>query len=1031
MIVEHTHRHRRATIVLLGLLLAAGAWAAMRSGRSIYPEIAFPRVTIVAERGDTPVRGMLIDVTRPLEVAVSTIPGLLRMRSKTIRGGTEMSLDFQSRTDMREALGLVRTRVAEAHLPPLESLSIERQSPSVFPVISFNVIPGVAASQKPLARARLAEWAELELKPRIARLSDAFMVTVQTGDVRTYEFQVDPLALAKARIGIEDVQQALAHNNVVSTVGRVANEGLQYQVLVEGTFDSPESVLDVAVSRPTGAPVRLAELGELQEAVADSSVIVTGDGQDGVVVSVFLRDGGKVTELSHDVREVIAESKKRVPTAGSIAVVYDQALLVEESIAGVRDAIALGSVLAVIVLLLFLENWRSTLIAGIAIPVSVLLTLALFPVVGESLNLMSLGGLAVAIGLIIDDAIVVVENVARCLAEINYAHATRRECFTAIARGTQEVVAAIIGSSLTTVVVFVPLVLLDGVVGQFFRSLAFALGASILVSMVVSLFVIPLLLLGQKIEPSQGARERRWLVALQNAFATLVGAVLRRPVLTSSLVLGVFALCLLAAHGVETGFLPEMDEGGFVLDYSLPVGTSLAETDATCRRIENVLHETKEIAAFSRRTGAELGFFATEQFTGDMLVGLLPRDQRQRSVFEIMSELRRRFDREVPQAEIEFVQVMQDTINDLAGNPSPIEVKLLGAEYPVLQRAAKRVAGAIGEISGIVDVVSSVSFGSPEIAWHIDPFAAARLGLEPEAIATQLGAQSLGIPAARVREGERYLDLRVRYPEAWRMKDIDTDPYVGPVADAAAPGMVPLSAMASSERRLAENELEREDQVPVVTVSASLEGLDLGNAQAKVEERVALLDLDPSARIEFGGQAASQGRAFANLLEVFAIAAGLTFLLLVCQFRSLRLALVMVLALPFGQLGGLIALRSASIPLNLSSGMGLIMLVGLVVKNGIILIEYAQQRCADGMSERDSIIAASRVRLRPILMTTTAAIAGLVPLALGYGAGSELQRPLAVAVIGGLVISTFSTLVIVPLGCATLGRGRLQPEPAP
>ncbi len=1029
--VRHAFAHRRALFVLLVLLLAAGTQALFTSARSIYPRVAFPRIAVIVERGEQPVRGMMVAVTRPIEQAVSTIPDLVRVRSKTVRGASEFSLDFRASADMQAALSLTRARVAQAGLPSDTSLTIEQQTPAVFPVLSFNVLPGADAASDPVARARLAEWAELHLKPRIARLPDTFMVTVQSGDRREFVFEADPVLLDRFGVDVLAVRDALAAANVVEAVGRSSSEGLQYQLLVDGRLTSPDQVSELAVAREGRMPVRLADLGTLVETTAERTMVVTGGGRDGVVVSVFLRDGGKVTQLSTDVTHILDEERSAVPGGGAFVPVYDQARLVDDSIAGVRDAIAVGALLSVIVIALFLGNWRITFVAGLAIPISVLLTLAVFPLVGESLNLMSLGGLAVAIGLIIDDAIVVVENVAR-RAESLPTNGTKRELFEAVASGTGEVLGAIIGSSLTTVVVFLPLVLLEGVVGQFFQSLSLALAISILASMAVSLVYTPLMLLSPFLAPRQGLHPRRWMVRIQDAYAARLTRAFAHPWLTALVLLALVLLGVSGLRSLQTGFLPEMDEGGFVLDYSLPVGSSLQETDADCRRIEAILLATPEVASLSRRTGAELGFFATEQFTGDMLVGLKPFHERERDVFEVMDGLRERLATEVPQAEVEFIQVMQDTIADLAGNPTPIEVKLFGTDYPVLQRAADEVEKALEGINGIVDVKNHVSFGSPELAWRPDPLRAARAGLTTEDIAAQTSAQLLGDVATRIQQGDRFVDVRVRYPDRWRFHH-DVDDAGGGVLIRSHPGtadaqLVPLSSVATFERSLSENELERENQNPMVRVTASVSGRDLGSASRAVEKAVGALQRDASVRVEYGGQAQSQKSAFENMLLVFALGGGLVFLLLVVQFRSLRLPAAMFLALPFGQLGGLYALLLTGVALNISSGMGLIMLVGLVVKNGIIMIEYAQQLHREGREEREAILESARVRLRPILMTTFAAIAGLVPLALGIGAGSQLQRPLAITVIGGLIVSTTFTLIVVPLGCAVLARGHLVPE---
>ena len=1009
----------------------AGIRSAYFTGRSIYPRVSFPRIMIIAERGEAPVTGMMVSVTRPLEQAVAAIPGLRRMRTKTIRGGSEVSLDFGEGTVMRDALSLVRARAQEADIPADVAVTIEQQTPSVFPVMSFNVFPGEAGAADPVTRARTAEWVELELKPRLARLPDAFMVTVQSGDRREFVFEADPVSLAAAAVDILAVREAIAAANQVEAVGRRTDDGLQYQLLVDGLFTDPAEILDVAVTREGLEPVRLADLGRLVETTAEQTMVVTGGGRDGIVVSVFLRDGGRVTQLSEDVGRIIEEVRPLVPAGGLIEPVYDQASLVNASIYGVRDAIALGALLSTIVLALFLGNWRMTVVAGLAIPISVLLTLAVFPLVGESLNLMSLGGLAVAIGLIIDDAIVVVENVARRIREISPGSGFTA-LFPLVTAATGEVLGAIVGSSLTTVVVFLPLVLLQGVVGQFFRSLSLALAISILASMVVSLVYSPLMLLLPGLAPTSGVRQRGWMVRIQEWYASASRRMLAHPLPVGLALLAVLLAGVGGLTNVRTGFLPEMDEGGFVLDYFLPVGTSLQETDAACRRIEQILLETPEVAALSRRTGAELGFFATEQFTGDMLVGLKPISERERSVFEVIDGLRERVAREVPQAETEFIQVMQDTIADLAGNPSPIEIKVMGAEYPELQDVADRITGALEGIPGVVDIANHVSFGSPELRWRPDLLRAARLGLSTEDIAAQVSAQLLGDVATRMQIRDRFVDVRVRYPDEWRVRTDQGGGEPGVFVRPRRAGMtderVPLSAIARFSRVTSENELDRENQNPMVRVTAGVAGRDLGSASRAVKAAVAKLPDHRGTRIEYGGQAESQQTAFANLVLDFGLGTGLVFLLLVVQFRSLRLPAVMFLALPFGQLGALYALHLTGMALNISSGMGMIMLVGLVVKNGIIMIEYAQDLCRQGMDEREAIVEAARIRLRPILMTTIAAIAGLLPLALSLGAGAELQQPLAIAVIGGLLVSTTFTLMVVPLGCAVVARGRLTPE---
>lgn len=1016
-LVPYCYRHRRALFVAFAGVCLWGIGALFTLPSSIYPPVTFPRIAVIAEKGEESVENMMVGVTRPLEQALAAIPGLMRMRAKTTRGATELSLDFQEGTNMANALGQSRAKVAEtisAAGGGIET-TVEQQTPSVFPVISFNAMlrnDGLTSSggRGLHTVADLAEWANLELKPRLARLPDVFMVNVQGAATREVIVEVDPAALGSRGIALDDVVAALKAANVAGAAGRVQRDYRQWQVLVSGQFESVEDVARVPVSFGDATHPKSVELGQLARVrlgEADRTKVITGDGSDAVVISLFLRDGGKVTELSRSLKEALETMKPDFPAGISIGMVYDQANLVNDSLAGVRDAILLGSILAGIVLLFFLSSWRVALLAALSIPMTVAATLALMQALGLTLDLMSLGGLAVSIGLVIDDAIVVVENMARKTASGG-----------TVSDATAEVFGAVVGSSFTSVAVFAPLVLLHGVVGQFFRSLALTLATAILVSMVVSLALIPVMGL-TAVRPRKGEKlARAWTTRLAALYGTLLGQILRFA-WPAAIALALIAIIGFASvRKLPTGFLPEMDEGGFVLDYSMPVGTSLSETDKNCRFIENELKATPEVSSFSRRTGAELGFFATEQFTGDFLVGLKPRSQRKRSSSEVMDDLRQRLESRRPQVEVEFVQVLQDTINDLAGNPSPLEIKFFGTDYRKLQAAADQAAAKLEHTPGIVDVKSGVSFGSPEAIWHVDPLKARTQGLSAEDIEKAVSTALLGEVATTLRLGERLLPVRVRYPDSLRF----SSSFIAALPlESKNGGSVTLDSVAKLQEKINPNELAREDQQPMVAVTAGVApDSDLGTAAASARKVVAPLS-SPGVRIEVGGQVASQRTAFKNLTLVLTLSLGIVFLLLVAQFRSIRLPFVIFLALPFGLFGALGALRVTGEQLNISSFMGLVMLVGLVVKNGIIMIEYAEQLMEGGLSLLQAAITAAQTRMRPILMTSLASILGLLPLALNIGAGAELQRPLAIAVIGGLLVSTVFTLVAVPLGLVLFG----------
>jgi len=882
-------------------------------------------------------------------------------------------------------------------------------------VISFNVSLDPEQARGIIRDgADLYQWVVTDLKPRLSRLTDVFLVTVQGADIRQIIVEPDPLRLAAASLSLEDVVTIIRESNEIEAVGILERDYKQFQLLASHDIRTLDDIANLPVATRLGKTVHLKDVARVCVGVGDRTSVVTGNGEDSVVVSLFMRYGGKVTALSDRVSETIREVTPHLPPGVIITPVYDQANLVRESLGGVRDAIVVGMLLAIAVLWVFLGSGRITLVAGITIPISVLGTFAILSALGQSLNLMSLGGIAVAIGLIIDDAIVVIENIARQMK-------TSEQRRPAVISATREIFGAVVGSSLTTVVVFIPLVLLEGIVGQFFRAMAIALAVGILVSMCVSLTLTPIMAAG-RIGPRPGERtSRRWMDGLGAFYERVARWALRHPWLTAFALLLTCAVGVLAVFRQSTGFLPQMDEGGFVLDYFMPVGTSLGETDKNCRKIESLLLEAPEVKSYSRRTGLELGFFATEQFTGDFLVSLNSKKERDRTTGEVVDELRQRIATEVPQFfEISFVQIMQDTINDMAGTPSPLEVKIFGNDYRALQQLAGRIVKQMETIPGVVDIASGVSFGSPEITYRLDGDAISRAGLTSAEVENQLRTALLGEKATDLRRKDQLVPVVVRYADAIRR-----DPtWLAQIPIANKTGrVIPASLVAHIEEKISVNELARENQQPLVSVTANISGRDLGSVARDVRTMLAKIPTPRGVRFELGGQVESQAKAFRNLMLVLALATGLVFLLLVAQFRSYRLPLVIFFTLPFSQIGGLMALKLTDTELNISAFMGLIMLIGLVVKNGIILIEYTAQLRRQGIHPlAEALATAGRIRLRPILMTSLTAIMALLPLALNIGAGAELQRPLAIAVIGGLSVSTLFTLLVIPVGHVLMGE---------
>ena len=606
-------------IVLATLLLTVfGVISMLQMPSGIYPEVAFPRITIIAETPGLGVTSVEVGVTKPIEQAVSTVLNVRLVRSKTIRGASQVDIDFTPGTDMVQALNDVRAKIADlnAQFPPGTSPLIERQTPSIFPIISFVV----TGTRDPSA---LHDYAYYDLRPRISRIQDVSYVTVQGGDVREIVLEVDPQRLLATGLSIADVADRVGKDHRLSAVGRLDREAQQFQVLVNSQAVNPEDLEEIVLAHVNGQTIRVADVGRVVISHEDRTSSIRSMDKDAVAVTVFRRLGGNALAVSQRLNEMLPELRKTAPPGIEITPIYDQGDLVRTSIANVRDAILIGGAFSVLVLLAFLRSVRATLLTAVSIPLSLIITFVFLRLTGDTLNLMSLGGLAVAIGLIIDDSVVVVENIARHLAEGQTGDA-------AIDRASREISGAVIGSTLTTILVFLPLAFVRGVVGQFFQSLSLALTVALLVSMVVSLTVIPVLashFLAHRAMPTSGPVYR----VMANAYERVLRLALRWPWYAIAVALLAVVPGWLFFQHLKLGFMPEMDEGAFILDFFMPAGTSLAQTDRVAQRIDKILDATPDVAGYLRRTGAENGIYATEVFRGDIEVALGRRESTARS----------------------------------------------------------------------------------------------------------------------------------------------------------------------------------------------------------------------------------------------------------------------------------------------------------------------------------------------------------------------------------------------------------------
>jgi CzcA family heavy metal efflux pump len=1005
---------RRALVwVVAAGLAVSGALLTTQMPSGIYPEVEFPRIVVVARGGDAPPDLTQVTLGRPLETALATVLGVERLRSRAIRGAVEISLLFSPGTDMWRALQLTESRVGETRsaLPAGAEVVVERLTTTSFPVVTFNL----SGADDPR---RLRDLAELVLRPAISRVPGVGRVEVLGGDVREMEVILDPARTAALRLTPSRVADKVREATVLEAVGRFDEAHALVTVMASGEAHEARDLgaIPVAVGAD-GSPVPLSAIASVEEGAEDRLLRVSGPAGETALVSVSRLPGASTPDVVARVRAAVDETARAFPAGVRVATVYDQAALVGESLRSIRDAILLGIALCIAVIALFLRDVRGGLVAALAVPMTLGITFIPVHLLGQSLNLMSMGGLAVAIGLVVDDAIVVVEAIRRGIEQGSAPEAAARA-------STRALLPALVGTTATTVIVFLPLAWLQGLVGRFFVALAATLSAAVLLSLAVALTVVPLAAAAWMRPRAAAAAERApWYV---RAYGRLLRPLLRRPLLGVAcgvLLLGVGVLC---ARAVGTGFLPEMDEGAFVLDYFLPAGTSLADTDAVARKIEAVLRSIPDVATYSRRTGAELGpAAATEVSRGDIMVRLVPRGARHADIEETITAARERMAREVPEARVEFVQVLQDVLNDLSGAPRPLELKLFGADYAVLRAKAEEAARLIAGVPGLVDLYAGFEGNAPGLTLRLDAAAAARLGLSSTDVATNLDVALHGGMAGIIRRADRPLGVRVRYPDDVRFDGRQLAHL--PVLPAAGGATASLAAVAAFERGSAPSTLVRENLRPTVIVTADREGRDLGSIVDDVRRRLRGLKLPEGYTSELGGQYQAQRETFRDLARVSAFGLLGVLAVLLAQFRRARLAVVVLVSVPLAIVGALATLVVADVPLNASSMMGCVLLVGLVVKNGILLLEQAESCWKGGASLDDALLEAGSIRVRPILMTTLATVAGLAPLALGIGAGAEIQRPLATAVIGGLLVSTLVSLLLVP-ALVRMAFARPRPE---
>jgi len=1004
------HAHARTMAVIVLSFALAGLFFTFRLPIAIFPQTDFPRIVILVDNGITPVDIQMVRVTRPIEEAIRIVPGITNIRSVTSRGSTEISVFFRWDVDILNALHLVQGRISQItpSLPPTCRFYINRLTFSVFPMIGFS-ITSPARSQ-----AELWELAYYNIAPRLYRLPGVAEARIVGGRPPEYHVLVDPQKLNAYGMPPTRVAAALRGNNMISASGMLQENYHLYLTTVTGLLRTREQIENTVVDVVRGAPVAVKDVARVVPAERPVYNIVTANGRPAVLVNVLQQPDGNAVAIADAVNAELASIRRALPKDIELSVFYDQSVLVRESISGVAESILIGLGLSVLVLLLFLKNWRTTLVAALVIPVAVLAAIVFLKFFNMSFNLMTLGGMAACIGVVIDDAIVMVENI---MVHLSAGQSPLEASRSAII----ELTPALTGSTLTPIVVFAPLVFLGGITGVFFRALAMTMVTALLASLFLAVFFTPVLaavffrrpaeIAGGDLEQAEQAGEGRILRRLTSLYESALHGCLHHP----RAVLGAAVLIAAAMAGIYfrlgSGFLPEMDEGAFVLDYIMPPGTSLQETDRVLRHIEQFLRETPEIESYSRRTGARLALAIAEPNTGDFLVKL--KKERRRSLEEVTAELRRKIAASEPAIQVEFPHILEDLIGDLAWSPQPIEIKVRHDDDATYKRVAARIAEWLPKVPGVVDIVNRTIVIGPSLNFRVDPEKARLAGFSVQDVADLQAAMLDGEPASELIRGERLVGIRVRYPPEYRSSSamLKSLLLTSPTGQT-----LPMSSIADVEVEEQTTEIRRENLRNMSAVTARLENRDLGSALREIRQRLPReVPLPPGTHIEYGGLYEMQRESFLGLTQVLLLSILLIFIILVFEFRSFSHPLAILAATILCGFGALAALWITGSTLNISSFMGAIMVVGIVHKNGILMLDSEQYFSAKGYELREAIFHAGRRRLRPILMTALATICGMAPLAAGVGSGAQLLRPLAIAVIGGVAVSMILSLLITPV----------------
>ncbi len=990
--------HKNPVTVIVAVIIMAGLFTYTKMQSSLFPEVTFPKIKVIAENGLQPVNKMMITVTKPLEEAIKRVPDLKVVRSITSRGSCEISAFMDWTADIDLSKQQIESAIAEINneLPKGTTITIEKMNPSILPVIGY-VIDGPGRSN-----IEISQIANYIVKPYLSQVDGVSQIGTIGGRVKEYHVELNRQKMTALGITPANISDALSKTNFLTSNGYLTDYKRLYLTITDAAVENVEQLQNLIITNDGKRILRLADVATVQVAEQTQYIRINANDKSAILVVVVKQPKSNLINLTDNIEKRVADLNDHIlPKGVHLKSFYIQADFVKGSIRSVTDSLWFGLLLAIMVAILFLRSFKSSAVILITIPVTLALTLLILYVLHYNFNIMTLGAMVASIGLIIDDAIVVVEQIHRTHEE--HPETPTREL---VSKAVKFLFPAMLGSSISTIVIFFPFVLLSGVAGAYFEILTNTMIITLVCSFFVSWIALPVIYLVlsgktntvRKRDDSKLQKQGRWIAFF-----------IRRPAISLGFILVLIAAILIVKGKLETGFLPEMDEGSIILDYVSPPGTSLQETDRILREVEKLFVNVPEIESYSRRTGTEMGFFITEPNTGDYLIQL--KKERDRSTEEVIDDIRTRIEATQPALQIDFGQVIGDMLGDLMSSTQPIEIKIYGDNQLVIQNIARQVAGIVESTEGTADVFNGIVIAGPSVSVSPDNLKLAQFGITPEDFQFQLQTQLEGNLIGSIYEKEQQTDIRMLYPNA---ANTSLDALRGSNLYLPNGKPVPLTRIANITVDAGVAQISRENLQSMIAVIARLDQRDLGSVMKDIQEKIGTqVNLPQGYHISYGGAYQEQQTSFGELLMILILAGLLVFIVMLFLFKDIIVALLILFISILGIAGSLLALYITNTPLNVGSYTGMIMIIGIIGENAVFTFLQFAHNLKSG-TVHDSLVYAISTRLRPKLMTALGAIVALTPIALGIGTGAQLHQPLAIAVIGGFIIALPLLLIVYP-----------------